>query len=109
MQTTEAPCANECQHCGGPIAAGDSIPVDLRSQMPIWRHADCQTLHLTGAAGSVAGQLDNSDLVAAAMGLPGAAQPPAPLAPPARAASNKSAQELVAEAMGLTSPSQNQE
>lgn len=43
--------------------------------------------------------LDNGDLVAAAMGLPGAVQPPAPRTPNA---SCKSPQQLVAEAMGLS-------
>ena len=76
MQTTEAPCANECQHCGGPIAEGDPIPVDLRSQRLVWRHADCQTFHLTGTAtdgarltSSSLARPDNGDKVAAAMGL----------------------------------------
>ena len=60
----------------------------------------------TRSAAPFTGHLDNGDKVAAAMGLPGVPQPPAQ---PARAPSNKSAQELVCEAMGLTSPSQNQE
>jgi hypothetical protein len=107
MQTTEAPCANDCQQCGGPIAAGDFIPVDPRNQGLVWRHADCQTFHLTGTApdgarvpSSSLARPDNGDLVAAAMGLiPSVA--PITSAPRPASAQTPDNGDKVAAAMGL--------
>ncbi len=99
MQTTEAPCPNNCTHCGGPIAAGDQIPLDPRSQMLVWRHVDC-----LASSTAVSAQRDNGDLVAQAMGLIPPAATPLARAHALQAAQTMDNGDKVAAAMGLKLP-----